>query len=215
MNAVKDSLKELFVNWKTVPNLLSFLRILMVPVFAVLYINGEQLWAIFVLFLSGLTDFLDGKIARRFNQISALGKILDPIADKLTQITLSIVLFIAFNGCSDKILRTYSWVFLVFIIKELIMVIGSVIMLSMNIIPTAAEMHGKVATFVFYCIMIAIAAFGAEVGAVSKYYPSLTLSPLLSLILVIISAILTVIALFSYIPGVIQQLKEHKADAKK
>ena len=76
-------MKELFKGCWTVPNLLSVIRILLIPVFAVLFYDGEYLWAVFVLFLSGLSDFLDGKIARRFNQVSALGKVLDPVADKL------------------------------------------------------------------------------------------------------------------------------------
>ena len=78
--------------------MLTVVRIILIPVFAVLFYNDQLIWAVFVLFLSGLTDFLDGKIARRFNQISELGKILDPIADKLTQITIAVMLFFEFRG---------------------------------------------------------------------------------------------------------------------
>ena len=95
-------MKDLFKGCLTIPNLLSFLRIVMVPIIAVLFLDGKFLWAVFVLALSGLSDFFDGKIARRFNQISALGKILDPIADKLTQITLAVLLFITFHGAETK-----------------------------------------------------------------------------------------------------------------
>ncbi len=87
----KKILKEYFTGCLTVPNLLSFLRIVMVPIFAVLFHQGRYGWAVFVLALSGLSDFFDGKIARRFNQISNLGKMLDPVADKLTQITIAIM----------------------------------------------------------------------------------------------------------------------------
>ena len=86
-------MKGLFKGCLTVPNLLSLIRILLIPVFALLFYQGQVLWAVFVLFLSGLSDFFDGKIARRFNQISALGKILDPVADKLTQITIACNIF--------------------------------------------------------------------------------------------------------------------------
>ena len=82
---MKKILKEYFTGCLTVPNLLSFLRIVMVPIFAVLFHQGRYGWAVFVLALSGLSDFFDGKIARRFNQISNLGKMLDPVADKLTK----------------------------------------------------------------------------------------------------------------------------------
>ena len=74
---------SLFHQMKTFPNMLSILRLLLVPVFLVLIISGSNLWAIGVLFLSGLTDYLDGYIARRFNQITRLGQLLDPAADRL------------------------------------------------------------------------------------------------------------------------------------
>ena len=87
-------MKGLFKGCLTVPNLLSLIRIILVPVFAVLFYQGHVLWAVFVLFLSGLSDFFDGKIARRFHQVSALGKVLDPVADKITQITIAVMLFL-------------------------------------------------------------------------------------------------------------------------
>ncbi|MBQ7653783.1 MAG: CDP-alcohol phosphatidyltransferase family protein, partial [Clostridia bacterium] len=73
-------MKELFNNWKTVPNLLCLIRILLVPVFVVLYLKGYPELAVCTLIVSGLTDSFDGRIARRFNQISELGKLLDPVA---------------------------------------------------------------------------------------------------------------------------------------
>ena len=93
---MKAILKEYFTGCLTIPNLLSVIRIALIPVFGVLYYNGNILWAVVVLFVSGLTDFFDGKIARKFNQISALGKVLDPVADKLTQITIAVMLLIDF-----------------------------------------------------------------------------------------------------------------------
>ena len=73
----------------TIPNLLSAFRLVLAGVFAYLYWNAKEqqdyYLAVGVLVLSGLTDFADGKIARRFHMISELGKVLDPIADKLTQ----------------------------------------------------------------------------------------------------------------------------------
>ena len=84
---IKDMSKtfepSLLQQMKTLPNMLSILRLLLVPVFLVLIISGSNLWAISVLFLSGLTDYLDGYIARRYNQITRLGQLLDPAADRL------------------------------------------------------------------------------------------------------------------------------------
>jgi cardiolipin synthase len=67
----------------TVPNLLSILRLLLVPVFLVLILTERTYWAIAVLILASATDFLDGKIARKYNQITRLGQLLDPAADRL------------------------------------------------------------------------------------------------------------------------------------
>jgi cardiolipin synthase (CMP-forming) len=67
----------------TIPNLLSFARLLMVPVFFALLVTGRDGWALIVLIVSSLSDFFDGLIARKFNQVSRLGQLLDPIADRL------------------------------------------------------------------------------------------------------------------------------------
>lgn len=77
---MKENLKRLFTGCLTVPNLLSLIRIILIPVFGVLFYHDHVLAAVIVLAVSGLTDLFDGKIARRFNQVSELGKILDPIA---------------------------------------------------------------------------------------------------------------------------------------
>ena len=94
-------MKDLFKNWNTIPNWISFARIIMVPIFAVLFLKDEIVWSVFVLFLSGFSDFIDGKIARKFNQVSDLGKMLDPVADKLTQMTIAVLLYLRFNSAED------------------------------------------------------------------------------------------------------------------
>ena len=198
-------MKGLFKGCWTIPNLLSVIRILLIPVFAVLFYKQEYGWAILTLVLSGLSDFFDGKIARKFNQISALGKMLDPVADKLTQVTLAVLLFMSFNKAQDETLKAFSWVFLVFIVKEVVMVLGGAVMLACGIRPGAAEIYGKVATFAFYAIMILVIAFGPEVGVFRTVF---TLPNILMMILVIISAILTLVAFASYIPGTFRQFKE-------
>lgn len=198
-------MKDLFKGCWTIPNLLSVIRILLIPVFAVLFYKQEYGWAILTLVLSGLSDFFDGKIARKFNQISALGKMLDPVADKLTQVTLAVLLFISFNKAQDETLKAFSWVFLVFIVKEIVMVLGGAVMLACGIRPGAAEIYGKVATFAFYAIMILVIAFGPEVGVFRTVF---TLPNVLMMILVIISAILTLVAFASYLPGTFRQFKE-------
>ncbi len=204
---MKAVLKEYFTGCLTIPNLLSVIRIALIPVFAILFNDGNYVWAVIVLAISGSTDFFDGKIARKFNQISALGKLLDPIADKLTQITIAVVFYLTFSKSSDETVKTFSWIFLVFIIKELVMVVGGAIMIMFGLKPVAAEMPGKVATFAFYVIMCLIIAFGPDVGIFGNVF---VLPASIMLILVAISLVLTMVAFFSYVPGVIQQVKDKK-----
>lgn len=201
MNMVKRYLKD----WNTIPNLISYVRILLVPVFAILFRQGYLGWALVAIVVSGLTDFVDGKIARKFNQVSDLGKLLDPLADKITQITLAILLFLEFNECSDNLMKTFSWVFLVFLVKEAIFVIGGVIMLSLRMVPSAAEIYGKVSTFFFYGVMVVLFLFGPEVGVFSRNF---TLPSVACVVLIVISVILTLVAFVSYLPDVFRQCKE-------
>jgi len=143
------------LKWEmTVPNILSLVRIALLPVFMVLYLNSEGqplllYAAVGVLLLSGLSDALDGFIARRFNQISALGKILDPIADKLTQV--AVVLCLA--------LREHKLIALLIIclVKEFCQALGGLLLLMRGQTIRGANWYGKVSTFVFYGAMFWIA----------------------------------------------------------
>lgn len=198
-------IKSLFKGCLTIPNLLSVIRIILIPIFAYLFLKGNQIAALVILAVSGLTDLFDGKIARRFNQVSALGKILDPVADKLTQITIAVILFVLFRKADNQMMNAFGWVFLVFLVKEALMVLGGLVMLLLEIRPGAAEMPGKVATAAFYGIMIFIIAFGSEVGVLTSIW---TMPDLLAGVLVVISAILTLIAFASYMPETYRQFKE-------
>lgn len=202
-----DGLKKLFTGCLTIPNLLSLIRIILIPVFGVLFYHGEVMWAVVVLVLSGLTDFFDGKIARKFNQVSELGKVLDPVADKLTQMTIAIILFLTFNKSENPVMVWFKWVFLFFVAKELLMVIVGGIMIAIGLKPSAAIIYGKVATFAYYLVMALVITFGPEVGALRNVF---TLPDTVMIILVIISAILTFVALLSYIPGTLKQFKKKK-----
>lgn len=196
-------MKDLFKGSLTIPNLLSVIRIALIPVFAVLYLKGELVPAVLILVISGLTDLFDGKIARRFNQVSALGKILDPVADKLTQITVAIILLIKFHQAQSPVINAFGWVFVVFLAKEGFMVLGGLAMLICNLRPGAAEMPGKIATVVFYTVMTLIIAFGPEVGALTNLW---TMPEILTGILVVIAAIMCLVAFASYVPGIKQQV---------
>lgn len=137
----------------TIPNALSVFRILLIPVFVVLYLRDQYTGAAIVIALSGLTDLLDGKIARRFNQISELGKALDPVADKLTQAAMIICLMTRYAGL--------VYLFILFAVKELFMAIAGIVLLRKGKKLDGAMWFGKVSTAVFYVCMICLVAFPA------------------------------------------------------
>lgn len=199
---LKANMKSLFEGCWTIPNLLSLIRILLIPVFAVLFVKGYVLEACIVITVAALTDLFDGKIARKYNQISALGKILDPIADKLSQMAIVVVLIITYKDDSIK------YLFAFFIAKEVVMLIGGAILLAKGMRPTAAEMWGKVATTVFYVVMIVIICFGQN-GALVEF-TGIQLGETVTWVLVGISAVATLCSLFGYIPGFVKQIKEGK-----
>lgn len=206
MNKFNDNVKDLFENWNTIPNWLSFLRIALIPVFTALFIKGAYVPAFITMIVAALTDLLDGKIARKFNMVSNLGKILDPIADKLSQIAIVIILIIKFW---DGYLK---YILFLFIVKELLMVLGGALLIAKGMRPVAAEMWGKVATTVFYIFMILIIALGGEGCALYnvEFFKALILPEWLITVMVVISAVLAFVSLFGYLPGFFKQLKENK-----
>lgn len=203
MSKFKDNVKDLFENWNTIPNWLCFLRIALIPVFTVMFIKEQYVAAFITMIIAALTDVFDGKIARKFNMVSNLGKILDPIADKLSQIAIVIILLYKFWEGPLK------YVLFLFILKEGIMIIGGAILLSKGLRPVAAEIWGKLATVVFYTFMITIIAVGpggALVGVwIFKELPNAVVTAM-----VVISAVLAFASLFGYAPGFLKQIKENK-----
>ena len=146
-------------SWKkeilTIPNLLSLFRLVLIPVYATMYLNATEgyqyVLAGVVLAVSCLTDLIDGKIARKFNMITNLGKVLDPLADKLTQLTLTVCL-------SMKYPVLYP-VLALFVIKELFQLILGIINLRKGKMLPGALMAGKVCTTVLFVSLIALVLF--------------------------------------------------------
>lgn len=126
----------------TVPNALSVLRVLIIPFFAWFFMRDQLAAAVVLLVLSGLSDCVDGFIARRLNQVTELGKMLDPLADKLTQGVVALCLAMKFPVIGP--------VLLVFILKELVMLCCAIGLLKKKKRPCAAQWYGKVATVMFY-----------------------------------------------------------------
>lgn len=142
------------IKWEwTIPNLLSILRLLLLPVFVTLYLMSDTrpellYWALGILVLSGLTDLFDGIIARHFHQISDMGKLLDPLADKLTQIAVVLSLAIRHKEMIPLLV--------ICVLKEAAQAIGGMFLLRRGERIQGAKWYGKVSTFVFYGVMALI-----------------------------------------------------------
>ena len=131
----------------TIPNLLSLFRLLLIPVIIWLYqCKHDYLAAASVTVLSGATDIIDGIIARKFNMVSDFGKILDPIADKLTQIT---VLF-----CLVSRFPVMALPLSILIVKEIIAAITNMLTIKKTDKVMGAVWHGKITTILLYAMMI-------------------------------------------------------------
>lgn len=133
-------------NILTIPNILSLIRIALIPLIAWLYNNEYNLWAVFVIILSGLTDVVDGYIARHFNMISDLGKILDPVADKLTQAT---TLFCLISEFPFMIVP-----FSLLVVKEIFLSVMGLFVVKKTKVVKSANWHGKVTTFLLYFTIV-------------------------------------------------------------
>ena len=134
---------------KDIPNILSIVRILLVPVFVYLFVTRQLKSAVVIFILSGFTDVMDGYIARKYNFISNLGKFLDPFADKLTQFTAFICLYTA-----DIV---PLWMPCVYFCKEIGTAIGAAFVLRNRKIVVKSNIFGKLATFfafTFVCFAI-------------------------------------------------------------
>ncbi len=131
----------------TIPNLLSFLRLLLVPVFLVLIIGGRDGFALLVLVISSVTDFLDGQIARRFHQMSRLGQLLDPAADRL-------FIFAALIGLALRGVIPW-WLFAVIVARDVMLLVLGIVGANFGYGPLPVHHLGKLATLcLFYALPI-------------------------------------------------------------
>ena len=126
----------------TIPNLLSLIRILVIPPLIIFLINQNFIMAGIMLVISGVSDMFDGMIARKLNQVTQLGKMLDPVADKLTLIAVILCINVLYPSILPFVIILFS--------KELLMLCGGAVLLKMKIKPPAANIYGKIATVVFY-----------------------------------------------------------------
>ena len=139
---------------KYVPNALTVLRFLLIPIIVIACVQGQYILAIAVLSISGLTDILDGTIARIYKYITDFGKLMDPLADKATQISLLTTLFI--KGAIP------IWILAIVVLKEFCMVSGASFLYGKELV-VSSKWYGKLATVLFYVAMV-ISLFLEQIG---------------------------------------------------
>ncbi len=156
----KDWKKDLF----TIPNALSLFRLVLIPVYVVLYLRATEAVDYFIaggiLAVSCLTDLIDGKIARHFNMISNTGKILDPLADKVTQLALIVCLTIKHHALFPLAC--------LFVVKESFQLVAGFIIMRQGKILKGALLSGKICTTVLFISLI-ILVLMPNIGQTAVY----------------------------------------------
>ena len=175
---IKDWKKDIF----TIPNMLSLFRLALIPLYVTIYLNAKSnadyYLAAAILAVSCLTDLIDGKIARHFNMISSLGKILDPVADKATQFTLIICLTVKY--------RILWYLVGLFVLKETFQLIAGGINLRKGKMLKGALLSGKICTTILFISLI-----------VMVMLPNLSLKAVN--IIAIVDGLFMLIAFFDYV----------------
>lgn len=168
---------------KHIPNLLSLFRFILIPIILNSIINQDYWIALIFFTLSAITDVADGFIARKFNLISNIGKLLDPLADKITQISIIATLV------SVKIIQ--PWILVILIVKELILIVGATFLYRKNIV-VYSKWYGKLATVLLYLAII-VSLILSEFNVTSNIFLSIDFA------LYCIAITCTVFALLMYI----------------
>ena len=130
---------------KNIPNALTIVRFILIPLIVYFVLTGQYIAAFIVLTISGLTDVLDGCIARKFNFITNFGKLIDPLADKATQI--AVLASLTFKGIIPL------WMLLIVFVKEIVMVAGASFLYGKKLV-VSSRWYGKLATVLFYIAIV-------------------------------------------------------------
>ena len=184
---MKQQVRKLFTNVWNIPNALTMLRLILIPVFVWLFWKVDRKAALVVFIVASLTDMLDGMLARKLNQITDFGKLFDPLADKLMVITALVC-----QGLAGVL----PWSAIAIVAcKELMMLLGGAFMLSRNVV-VYANYAGKTAQ-VFFIASLILSFFHEELAARGVR---------LDLILLWISVGLSIVAMITYIAGAVKSL---------
>lgn len=182
----------------TIPNYLTYFRLICVPVFIVLFFTSIKYniyIALGVFILAEITDLLDGHIARKYNQITDVGKILDPLADKLLQVSAMISL---------SIIGYVPWTFAILLaIKELYMIVGSSLLVSKNIVAPSNTWGKRAATWLGYGL---ISSFFHPYLLLDNYFSVKTYISI-DWVVIGVGIIIAFIAVFNYTTSIVRQIK--------
>lgn len=152
------------------PNILTTFRLVIIPFFAYSILTKQSIWLSLSLFLlSGLTDIVDGWIARHFNMITDVGSVYDPLVDKLMQITAAV--------CLSLVGVIPVWVICVVLIKEFAMIAAGIVLYIKKIV-VHSNWYGKAATVFFYAVMLVLIVF-RDIGEMFKNIMLITLAAVL------------------------------------
>jgi len=186
-----------------VPNTLSVIRLLLIPAFCAAFLAGPEyyIYAGLALALSALSDLLDGYFARKLNQITDLGKLLDPIADKLTLGAVVVCMWIRFHEEYPVVTPIFG----VLVLKELLMAIGGIIVMKNCDKVVSSQWWGKAGTAVFYACMLGIVLTSIfDWGGQHKSTLIITL--------IVLPALVMVFALVRYFVLGVKMLRESRAE---
>ena len=190
---MKDKIQKLFSNIWTIPNILTIIRMILIPVFVVLFFKGHKMAALAVFIAASLTDMLDGYLARKLNQITDFGKLFDPLADKLMVLTAMVCQGIA---------GVFPWIAIIIVAcKELVMVLGGIFMLSKNVV-VYSNYVGKAAQVCFIASLILSFFHG---NFLTRNIILRGMTP--DILLLWITVVLAVTAMVIYTAGAIKTIK--------
>ena len=188
---LKDRIRKLFTNVWTIPNVLTMIRLILVPVFVVLFLRGHKMASLAVFVAASLTDMLDGYLARKLHQITDFGKLFDPLADKLMVLSAMVCQGIA---------GVFPWSAIIIVAcKELLMVLGGLFMLNRDVV-VYSNYVGKTAQ-VCFIISLILAFFHDKLAAWGVQ---------LDLIFLWATVALSIVAMIIYVVGAVKSLRHSK-----
>ena len=183
---------------KHIPNILTIIRFLLIPVILIYIFTGNYILALVVFTISALTDIADGFIARKFNLVSNFGKLMDPLADKLTQIATLTSLVI-----KDII---PIWILIIVISKEFIMICGASFLYGKDVV-VYSKWYGKLSTVLLYIAIV--------FSLLTKQFALIGIWENIDLALFTLAIIMTLFALVMYIKDLYKKGFIDKQDLKK